>query len=161
MITTTLNKIRKHNPCEEGWEKLLKHLGKTKADDEPIPLLTVLESNGLYDAVWCARKVEHLMADKRSIKMLEVAERYVKGEATEKELATAARIAKEAARDAAARATAGDAIGDARDAAARAAVGVAIGDTVWAASWAAAAARAVAAGTVGDDQEQEFKRIIS
>ena len=50
--TTTLNAIRKASPCEEGWLKLLKHLGKTKADDEPLDLLTVLDSNGLDDALW-------------------------------------------------------------------------------------------------------------
>jgi len=52
---TTLNEIREHAPCREGWEKLLAHLGKTKADDEPLPLLTILESNGLDDALWCLR----------------------------------------------------------------------------------------------------------
>lgn len=31
MITITLNQIRKHGPCEDGWRKLLKHLGKTRA----------------------------------------------------------------------------------------------------------------------------------
>lgn len=35
---TTLNKIRAHSPCASGWEKLLNHLGKTKADDEPLAL---------------------------------------------------------------------------------------------------------------------------
>jgi len=49
---TTLNEIREHSPCKEGWEKLLAHLGKTKADAEPLHLLTVLESNGLDDALW-------------------------------------------------------------------------------------------------------------
>jgi hypothetical protein len=52
---TTLNEIRAHKPCREGWEKLLKHLGKTKADNKPLPLLTILESNGLDDALWCLR----------------------------------------------------------------------------------------------------------
>jgi hypothetical protein len=52
---TTLNEIRTAGPCEDGWAKLLRHLGKTKADDEPLPLLTVLESNGLDDALWCLR----------------------------------------------------------------------------------------------------------
>ncbi len=52
---TTLNEIRAHAPCKEGWEKLLAHLGKTKADDEPLALLTILESNGLDDASWCLR----------------------------------------------------------------------------------------------------------
>ena len=50
--TTTLNRIREALPCRDGWEKLLAHLGKTKADDEPLQLLTVLDSNGLDDALW-------------------------------------------------------------------------------------------------------------
>lgn len=50
--TTTLNAIRAASPCQDGWTKLLAHLGKTKADDEPLELLTVLESNGLDDALW-------------------------------------------------------------------------------------------------------------
>ena len=49
---TTLNRIRSAGPCREGWVKLLKHLGKTEADDEPLDLLTVLDSNGLDDALW-------------------------------------------------------------------------------------------------------------
>lgn len=53
--TTTLNEIRAHRPCKDGWEKLLGHLGKTKADDEPLSLLTVLTSNGLDHALWCLR----------------------------------------------------------------------------------------------------------
>ena len=50
--TTTLNRIRAASPCHDGWTKLLAHLGKTKADDEPLDLLTVLDSNGLDDALW-------------------------------------------------------------------------------------------------------------
>ena len=30
-ITTTLNRIREHRPCREGWTTLLRHLGKTEA----------------------------------------------------------------------------------------------------------------------------------
>ena len=93
-ITITLNAIRKHHPCSAGWTKLLAHLGKTKADDEPFPLTTVLESNGLEDTTWCckclpeynrewrlfavscARQVQHLMIDPRSITALDVAERF-------------------------------------------------------------------------------------
>ena len=53
--TTTLAEIREQGPCEDGWQKLMKHLGKTKADDEPLELLTILDSNGLDDALWCLR----------------------------------------------------------------------------------------------------------
>ena len=50
--TTTLARIRAASPCEDGWRKLLGALGKTSADDEPLDLLTVLDSNGLDDALW-------------------------------------------------------------------------------------------------------------
>jgi len=116
-MKTTLNKIRSHSPCESGWKKLLKHLGKTAPDDEPLPLLTILNSNGLEDAVWCfravegfdreirlfavfcARRVQHLMTDQRSLTALDVAERFANGLATEEELAVARGVAGAAARD--------------------------------------------------------------
>ena len=146
-MNTTLNQIREKSPCSSGWAKLLKHLSKTQADDEPLSLITILDSNGLNDAiwclkavdgcdreirlyaVWCARQVQHLMTDKRSIDAIDVAERFANGLATENELA--------AARDAA-----GDAAGDAEwDAAraageagaARSAAGAAAGYAEWAA----------------------------
>ena len=119
MLVTTLNKIKEHSPCECGWKMLLKHLGKTKADDEPLPFLTILESNGLDDAlwcarsapeyskewrlfaVWCARQVQLLMADKKSIDALDVAEKFANGLTTEYELASAKDAARDAARAAA------------------------------------------------------------
>ena len=106
-MNVTLNKIRKHSPCKDGWEKLLKTLGKTKQDDEPLSLITILNSNGLNDAiwclrvleghdkekrlfaVWCARQVQHLMRDERSIRAIDVAEAYANGLATKKELDSA------------------------------------------------------------------------
>ncbi len=54
-LVTTLNKIRAHHPCESGWKTLLKHLGKTEADDEPLLFSIIVESNGLDDALWCTR----------------------------------------------------------------------------------------------------------
>lgn len=131
--TTTLNAIRAHGPCANGWQTLLAHLGKTKPDDEPLHLLTILDSNGVDDAlwclrampehdrhwrlyaVWCARQVQHLMTDPRSIAALDVAERHARGDATDAEL--------DAAMDAA---WAAWAAGDA-GAAARAAAGAAAG----------------------------------
>lgn len=56
--TTTLKAIRAALPCHDGWTKLLATLGKTKADDEPLPLLTVLDSNGLDDALWVLSNTE-------------------------------------------------------------------------------------------------------
>ena len=106
-ITTTLNRIRKHGPCNDGWEKLLKGLGKTKADDEPLPYSKIIEINGIDDAlwccraepehsktwrlfaVWCVRQVQHLLPNDRAIAAIDVAERYANGLATDDELATA------------------------------------------------------------------------
>lgn len=50
-MITTLEQIRDHSPCTEGWSKLLAYLDKTKADNEPLPLSVVLESNGLDDTL--------------------------------------------------------------------------------------------------------------
>lgn len=64
MITTTLNKIKKHFPyCQdtedgERWLKLLNYLEKKEADDEPLPILIILESNGLDDALYALRAVD-------------------------------------------------------------------------------------------------------
>lgn len=144
-MKTTLNKIRAHSPCSNGWKKLLTNLGKTDADDEPLMLTTIFESNGLDDAMWClravdgheremrlfavacARRVQHLMTDKRSLDALDVAERFANGLATQAELA-AAWDAAGAASWAAAGAAAGAAAW-----AARAAEGAAAGAAAWAA----------------------------
>lgn len=119
--TTTLSRIRDAEPCEDGWAKLLKHLGKTKADDEPLSLLTVLDSNGLEDALWvlsyampddrlkrhlqawCAEQVLHIFEEKYpndarvrgQIAMLR------NDDATNKERAAARAATRDAARDAA------------------------------------------------------------
>lgn len=55
MAYTTLNKIKEYNPCPDGWGKLLKHLGKSKADDKRLYFKTILKSNGIQDAVWALR----------------------------------------------------------------------------------------------------------
>ena len=118
-MKTTLNKIRACSPCSDGWTKLLKNLGKTKGDDESLLITTILDSNGLDDALWClravdghqremrlyavdcARSVQHLMEDKRSIDAIDVAERHAHGLATDSELAAAWDAARDAAWDAA------------------------------------------------------------
>ena len=46
-MKTTLNQIRDESPCAYGWQKLLAYLGKGKADDEALSIITILESNGL------------------------------------------------------------------------------------------------------------------
>jgi hypothetical protein len=148
-----LNAIRAHDPCAEGWSKLLRHLGKTEADDEPLSLKTILDSNGFDDAlwclravpncdrearlyaVWCARQVQRLMTDPRSIVALDVAERHANGDATDAELAEA-RTAAEAAWAAAG--AAAEAAWAAAWAAARDAAEAAAGAAAWAAARAAA-----------------------
>ena len=152
-MKTTLNKIRACSPCASGWTMLLKNLGKTKPDDEPLAITTILDSNGIDDALWClravdghqsemrlyavdcARSVQHLMTDQRSITAIDVAERHAYGLATDAELD-------------AARAAASDAAWAAAWAAARDAAGDAAWDAGRAAAW--AAARAAAWNTAGD-----------
>ena len=165
-MKTTLNKIREHGPCSDGWGKLLKHLGKTKADDEPLGITTILDSNGFEDAlwclraveghdreirlyaVWCARQVQHLMTDQRSLDALDAAERYANGQATDGELSAARDAARFAAMDAA-------------RAAARAAAWSAAMDAAWDAAWDAArfAARDAARDAAKKAQEIELRRI--
>lgn len=85
-------------------------------------------------AVACAREVQHLLKDERSLKALDVAEAFAHGNATEKEL--------RAALDSAWAAWAAlDAAGAAAEAAAEAAAWAAAWDAAWAAraaAWAAA-----------------------
>jgi hypothetical protein len=190
---TTLNKIKTNQPCSNGWKKLLRNLKKTKSDDEPLSIITILDSNGIEDAiwclhtvdsidrdarlfaVWCARQVQHLMPDQRSINALDVAERYATGEATDDELFAAWSAARDAVRDAeravawdaahaaanaavtravwyavsdAARDAALDAAWDAANAAARAAARVAVKSSARVAAWDAAL----------DAQAEEFRR---
>ncbi len=157
-MKTTLNAIRDHHPCADGWKKLLANLGKTAADDDPLSLITILDSNGIDDAlwclravydhdkeirlfaVWCARQVQHLMTDQRSVDALDVAERFANGDATKEELDAAGAAAWAAAR-AEARAEAWDAAG----AAAWAAASAAARAEAWGAAWDAASAAAMAA----------------
>ncbi len=54
-LVTSLNKIREYRPCTSGWKTLLKALGKTEPDDEPITIEFILNSNGVDDAIWCLR----------------------------------------------------------------------------------------------------------
>ena len=122
MITTTLRQIRQHNPCRGGWRTLLSALGKTEVDDEPLPLTTILQSNGLDDALWCLRtitgydkeiirfalacvqEVRHLMTDQRSLDALDAVERHLESPLSRQELdrvleeARAAQVAARAAR---------------------------------------------------------------
>ena len=158
-LTTTLNRIREHRPCAEGWTKLLAGLGKTAPDDEPLSYATIASINGIDDAVWCcqvepryekhwrlfavwcARQVEPFMEDQRSRDALDVVERHARGKATDAELDAARDAAGDAAGDASW--AAGDAAWAAAGAAARVAAHAARA-AAWDASWAAGDARAAA-----------------
>lgn len=190
-MITTLHKIRAHSPCLDGWEKLLRHLGKTAADDEPLPISTILDSNGLDDAlwclravedcdreirlyaVWCARQVQHLMADPRSIAALDVAERFARGRASNAELRAAwakappAAWAKAPPAASAAKAAASAAEwSEARASAALTAAWAAEWAAAWAAAWAemaawasAAASPVASASAVRQAQADELRRV--
>jgi hypothetical protein len=176
MIKITLNQIRARDLCADGWAKVLKAQGGTSADfDKPFPVSSILDSNGLDDtlwvlrcppehdnlwrlfAMWCARQVQHLMADPRSTEALDVAERHAKGLATDQELGAAADAAWVAARAAAwavraAGSAAGAAAWDAWAAARAAAWGV---RAPMAAGAAGAAGAARAAGDAAGDAMRE------
>ena len=175
--TTTLAAIRAASPCESGWKKLLAALGKTKADSEPLDLLTVLNSNGLDDALWvmsfampdarlarhfqawCAEQVLHIFEavrpdDRRVRDQIEMLRR---DDATKAERDAAWTSAWAAARDAV-RASAG---GAARDAAWASA-----GEAAWDA--ARDAARASAGASAGgawasarDAQESRLRKMLN
>ena len=124
-MQTTLNKIKEHSPCEDGWKKLLNHLNKTQSDDEALELRTILESNGLHDTIWafcavygydkeirlfasdCAELVlpiyeKQYPNDNRPRLAIKAARDYANGLITIEELAAASAAASAAARDASA-----------------------------------------------------------
>ena len=116
MKTFTIDDIRSWEPCYDPSRHLREDWSGTVLDilkHEKIPpqdKLWVVCRESLIDdrtlrlfAVWCARQMQHLMTDERSIAALDVAERHANGDATDDELAAAR---------AAARAAAGDAAGD-------------------------------------------------
>ena len=191
----SLKDLRQAGACYSGYNKLVRSIQGVPftgeddsrksyihhAHDKPIQINSILESNGLDDAiwalrcvknadrnirlfgVWCARQVQHLIEDQRAMNALDVAERFANGNASAEALDAAW---------AAARAAAGDATRDAaRDAAwavAWAAAGAAAGDAALAAARAAAWAAARAAGdsawaaaraAAEASQEEMFRRM--
>jgi len=185
-MQTTLNKIKYHSPCKDGLEKLLNHLNKTQADDEPLELRTIFESNGLYDTIWAFRAVDgkdkeiRLFAadcaemvlpiyekaysdDKRPRLAIQAARDYANGLITMEELRAAASDAASDAAWAAASDAASDAAWAAR-AAASAAARDAARDAAWAARDAARdaawAARAAAGAAAWDAARDEIKQLL-
>ena len=108
MIYTTLNKIKAERLDVVGTGKLVKHLNKREADDEPISFATLTEVCGIeyalgatgtvpehektwrLFAVWCLRQVQHLMIYEDGPRVVDAVERHVHGEITDAELDTAA-----------------------------------------------------------------------
>jgi hypothetical protein len=148
-LVTTLDAIRAESPCHYGWTKLLKHLGKTTADDAPLDLLTVLDSNGLDDALWV---LDNVIRNRRIISLFsadcaeQVLPLFLAVRPDDTRPANAIRVARDANTSGAERAAARDAARAAAWAAAGDAAGDAARDAARAAAWAAAggAARAAA-----------------
>ena len=107
-VMITLNQIKAHDLCCDGWAKVLKANGGTKADmDKPFPVSSILESNDLDDtlwvlrclpdldglwrkfAAWSASEVAHLMKDERSVSAVITSWDFAEGEADQDELAAA------------------------------------------------------------------------
>ena len=176
-FTVTMAALRKEGACISGYNKVVRAVQGREFSDgdrgretyirfahkDPIPLILIVESNGLDDAlwalrcvhdcdrdarlfaVWCARQVQHQMTDARSTAALDVAENFANGRASNDELAAARAAAREAAWEAAwddAWDAARDAARDAAWAAARAAARAAAWDPARAAARDAAGAAA-------------------
>lgn len=103
-MKTTLHKIKQSSPDMVFWRTLLTDLGKTKSDDEPLDIVSIYNSAGIFDtlwclrtvdgfdrekrlfAVWCAKQLSFEMKDMRSLRCIYVAEKFANGDATEQEL---------------------------------------------------------------------------
>jgi hypothetical protein len=144
----------------------LKNLGKKKADDEPISLQKILESNGLLDTIWCFRALPKniemqrsisglallfvkpivpLMQDKRLVNTVVVLEKFYLGTANLKELKIATAAASADADSVATFSAAAAAAVSAAVSAAAADAAVAAAATATAADFAATAAAVAAA----------------
>lgn len=127
----TYQDIESWGPCYEPSRYLSKDWSGTVfdiLDKKEVPfqdrLWVILRGDLVSDklmrlfAVWCARQVQHLMKDERSLKALDVAEAFANGLATKEELDAARTAAGDAARTAAwvaARDAAWVAAGDAQE----------------------------------------------
>ena len=101
-------------------------------------------------AIACARRVQHLMRDPRSIAALDTRERWLRGEATDEEMAAAADAARSASAAALAAARAASAAALAAECAAA--------DAAWAAE--CAAARAAERDAERAWQRAELERML-
>jgi len=174
-LTTTLNRIQACNPRCARWQEGLQLAGKIEPDDEPISYGKILDAVDLYDtlwccraepnhaglwrrfAVWCAREVQHLMTEQKSIEALDVAERHANGEATDSELVAAQAAARAAHKAACAAWVAGPPVAARAAWAALAASRAAAWQAAWEAAWAAWASGAVAQAS----QDAAFRQLVT
>ena len=139
-LTTTFTLLRKASACKPRYEFLREALSREEyGDDTPINLLTILETNGLDDALWALSataencdKVARLMAADFAEKVLPIWQKYSEDKSPE--------LAIKAARD-----FANELINEDHMAAAWAAARDAAWVAAWVAAWTAARAAAWAA----------------
>jgi len=62
---TTLEKLRAKSACPDRYIHLLAALGKGWPDDKLIPLVKILETNGLDDAIWALGAVDGIEKETR------------------------------------------------------------------------------------------------
>jgi len=163
-MKTTLNKIKSFGPCEGGWKKLLNYLGKTEADDQELTVRTILDSNGLQDAIWSLRAVKghdreiRLFAADCAESVLRLFENKYPNDDIPRKAIQAARDYANGLIDVAAMDAARDAARAAARAAAWAAAWAATRDAARAAAW--AAAMDAAWGTEREKQKELLLKYI-
>jgi hypothetical protein len=136
-MKTTLNEIKSHSPCEEGWDKALE-IAKAGgiSHGQEIDLLDILDAVGVSDTLWVIFNInphddfklllcdfaKHVLpiyenkypGDGRVRDCISVTRDYIKGRATRDELIVAQEVAVDAADNADAVADAdADAVADA------------------------------------------------
>lgn len=155
---------------DENWSGTIIDILKDERIPAPDRLWTALRTEFVSErtmrlfAVWCARQVQHLRTDPRSLNALEVSERFANGQASTEELTVARDAAGDAARDAAWSTTGGVARETARETAGAAAREAALEAAQIArkAAWVAREATWTAAGTVARDAARaaQIKKLI-
>lgn len=124
---TTLREIQKRRPLLTEWVQLLEHLGKIEADDEPLDFSVILESQGFAVddtsfVLWLLRILPRDEAFEKDVRLLlcniverglrfipednerilhnfEIAKKYAKGEATDRQMSEANENSWQAWRD--------------------------------------------------------------
>lgn len=66
MAHTTLAKIYLVNDCKRGWKVLLKYLGKSDMDDEPIPMRKLVDAVGIMGAIKMLSTIDNMKDEKES-----------------------------------------------------------------------------------------------